>query len=73
MLSNHLEDPCTVVDVEDAKNSKKKKKRKDKKTKSSYNGHSIKLDNGIGGEPKMEKMTQDFVEGNNQQQHAEDK
>lgn len=55
----------------DFKNFKKKKKRKEKEKSSSCNGHSIKLDNGIGGEPKTEKMNQDFVAGNNQQQHAD--
>ncbi|RDX74942.1 Peptidyl-prolyl cis-trans isomerase FKBP43, partial [Mucuna pruriens] len=70
---HQLVDPCAVLDVGDIKNSKKKKKRKEKETKSSCNDHSIKLDNGIGGEPKMEKMTQDFVAGNKQQQHADDK
>ncbi|TKY68075.1 Peptidyl-prolyl cis-trans isomerase FKBP43 [Spatholobus suberectus] len=71
--SNHLVDPCTVLDVGDIKKLKKKKKGKQKETKSSCNAYSIKLDNGIGGEPKMEKMTQDFVAGNKQQQHADDK
>ncbi|KAL2947036.1 hypothetical protein AAZX31_20G048600 [Glycine max] len=71
--SNHLVDPCIVLDVGDIKNLKKKKKRKGKEIDSSSNDHSIKLDSGIGGEPKMEKMTQDFVAGNKQQQHDDDK
>ncbi|XP_061358523.1 peptidyl-prolyl cis-trans isomerase FKBP43-like [Gastrolobium bilobum] len=75
-LSSHLVDPCSVLDVGvgDIKKLKKKKKGKEKETKSSCNGHFIKLDNVVPDGPKMDKMTQDFLEGNEQyQQHADDK
>lgn len=72
MLSKHLVDPCTSLDVGDIKSPKKKKKKKEKEAKSSCNGRSIKLDNVIN-EMKMEDMTQVIVAGGKQEQHVDDK
>ncbi|KAK7263787.1 hypothetical protein RJT34_31384 [Clitoria ternatea] len=73
-LSNHMVDPCTVLDSGDVKKVKKKKKGKEKEIKSSSNGYSIDLDDGVGDEAKMEQMTQDFVPVNEQHRHhADDK
>lgn len=73
-LSDHLVDPCTVLDVGSIKKLKKKKKGKEKETKSSCNGHFIKLDNAVQGELKMDKMTQDLLAGNEHyKEHADNK
>ncbi|KAJ1392789.1 FKBP-type peptidyl-prolyl cis-trans isomerase domain [Sesbania bispinosa] len=73
-LSDHLVDPSTLMDVENVKKLKKKKKGKGKETKSPSNDQSIKLNNAVQDEPKMDKMTQGFLEVNeHQQQHADDK
>lgn len=67
-------DPCTVLDVGDIKKLKKKKKGKEKETESSFNGHSIKLENTVQDEPKMDKMNPDLLAGNEQnQEHPDDK
>ncbi|XP_027356785.1 peptidyl-prolyl cis-trans isomerase FKBP43-like [Abrus precatorius] len=83
IIKSNLKTDNVVIDIQthreaenvgDIKKMRKKKKGKEKETKSSCDGHSIKLDNSVGAEPKMEKATQDFVAGNEQhQQHADHK
>ncbi|KAL1358085.1 hypothetical protein AAHE18_04G008900 [Arachis hypogaea] len=59
-------------DVGDVKKSKKKKKEKQKETKSSPNGQSIRLDKSERDKPKIDKMTQDILAGQEQNKDGAD-
>ncbi|XP_004506405.1 peptidyl-prolyl cis-trans isomerase FKBP43-like isoform X3 [Cicer arietinum] len=70
--SDHLVDPCTVLDVGEIKKSKKKKKGKEKETKSSCNGHSTELGSAAQDEQNMNMTQGDLLVGNEEHQKQSD-